>query len=683
MIGNKTSGGRALGIVVGITALVLVNAVGAGAATPISSCTTISSPGTYVLTQSIVNSANSACINITSNNVVFDGAGYMIGGVRGTVIFTQGVYVYNSATALTNVTVKNLILKDWDIGIYYDNTYNGSITNNVASDNINSGISLLDSSNNTLIGNNASNNNIDYGISLDSSNNNMLIGNNASNNNYGISLLLSSNNTLTNNTMTGNEYDFSVGGLQDSAFDNNIDISNIVDGKPVYYIKNGADTVYDSSSNAGTIYCIWCNNVTIKNLTLIKNGVGLFFWKTNNSKVIGINALKNDAGINLGSSNNNTLTDNNASNNNFGIDVVSSNNNTLTDNNVSNNIYSGIQLSFSSNNNTLSKNNASNPGQLCPITFGNSCFGISLFFSSNNTLIGNNASNDNFGILLDGSSNNTLSSNNVSNNNNYGITLHFSSNNTLNSNNVSNNNYGIYMGLSSNNMLSGNTANSNNYAGIYLDSYSNNNTLSSNNVSNNKEGIFLYYSSNNTIYNNFFNNINNFLINNSVDRWNIIKTKSTNIIGGPYLSGNVWANSNGTGFSQTCIDSNSDGICDSQYVLDANNIDYLPLEYNTSIPPVTQTTEPLISGYNLIAIGLIPDPPIYANNLLYTAKGGIPGVTKVVRWNPSDQQWEGYEYIVVDGIYLGNNFILEENRAYFVKGNLSTAGQTYTFKGIR
>jgi len=29
---------------------------------------------------------------------------------------------------------------------------------------------------------------------------------------------------------------------------------------------------------------------------------------------------------------------------------------------------------------------------------------------------------------------------------------------------------------------------------------------------------------------------------------------NTNIIGGPNLGGNFWANPSGTGFSQTCID---------------------------------------------------------------------------------------------------------------------------------
>jgi len=84
-------------------------------------------------------------------------------------------------------------------------------------------------------------------------------------------------------------------------------------------------------------------------------------------------------------------------------------------------------------------------------------------------------------------------------------------------------------------------------------------------------------SSGDTIYNNIFNNNKNFRIDYSINKWNITKTKALNIIGGPYLGGNFWANPNGTGASQTCKDSDGDGICDSSYVLDGNNTDFLPL----------------------------------------------------------------------------------------------------------
>jgi len=95
----------------------------------------------------------------------------------------------------------------------------------------------------------------------------------------------------------------------------------------------------------------------------------------------------------------------------------------------------------------------------------------------------------------------------------------------------------------------------------------------------------------------FFNNTNNFGVNEAVNRWNIPKTESTNIIGGPYLGGNIWANPNGTGYSQTCADNNGDGICDSSYRLDSNNTDYLPLAYKPAITPTpTPTTTPTVTA---------------------------------------------------------------------------------------
>jgi parallel beta-helix repeat protein len=192
--------------------------------------------------------------------------------------------------------------------------------------------------------------------------------------------------------------------------------------------------------------------------------------------------------------------------------------------------------------------------------------------SSSNTLIGNNASNNWLGIYvvggsLDSSNNNNTLSGNKASNNDYGISLgQFSSNNTLSGNNASNNIYGISLGWYSNyNTLIGNVARSNSQVGIYLDG-----------------------SSNNKIYNNIFNNTNNYEIHASspnINTWNTTKQSSPNIIGGSNLGGNFWANPGGTGFSQTCMDSNSDGICDSAYEVWPNNIynlniDYLPLASN-------------------------------------------------------------------------------------------------------
>ena len=313
--------------------------------------------------------------------------------------------------------------------------------------------------------------------------------------------------------------------------------------------------------DAGQVVLINCSNITVKNLNLSYASIGIELFQTNNCKIL-----------------NNT-----ASNNKFGIYLYSSDSNTLTDNTANLNKDYGIYL-YSSVNNILTSNTASN----------NDKYGIYLRSSSDNTFTNNTASNNNYGIYLRSSSdNNTLTGNTVSNNDRHGIYLSSSSDgNTFTGNTVSNNDDGIYLYFSDNNILTGNTA-SNNNIGIRL-SFSVNNILTGNTASNNDDGIYLEDSSNNNLYNNYFNNTNNtnfegwWIYKNT---WNTAKTQETNIIGGPYIGGNYYTNPTGTGYSDTCTDTDKDGFCDTPYTIANKNIDYLPLTLCIdTIPPITTAT---------------------------------------------------------------------------------------------
>jgi PKD repeat protein len=82
------------------------------------------------------------------------------------------------------------------------------------------------------------------------------------------------------------------------------------------------------------------------------------------------------------------------------------------------------------------------------------------------------------------------------------------------------------------------------------------------------------------VRNNVLNNIDNGIfgggpLNNFY--LNYTQTAGTNIVGGPYLGGNVWAFPNGTGFSQTHPDDDGDGFCDDAFVTAQGAVDYLPL----------------------------------------------------------------------------------------------------------
>ena len=442
--------------------------------------------------------------------------------------------------------------------------------------------------------NNASNN--AYGIYLGSSNNNTLTSNSASNNTYGIFLSSSNNNTLRNNLMSGSLYNFGVMGGY-SELENDIDTSNLMDGKSIYYLVGSTGTVIDSSSNAGTVYCINCNNITVKDLNFSNNTHGIYFISTNHSRIENVNASNSWYGINLRSSNNNTLTNNHISNSylissHSGIYLADSNNNTLTNNHISNNAL-GLWVEYSSNN-TLKNNSASN-----------NTYGIFLRSSSYSTLRNNLISGSlyNFGVwgsltelehdidtsnLVDGkpiyylvgssgtvvdSSSNAgivycINCNNITvkdlicTNNTYGIYffnttnsriqsnyinkteegifLYYSYNNTLANNTACSNQHytrrGIHLRKSNNNMLINNTASSSNSCGIDI-TYSNNNTLRKNNASNSKYGIWLYHSINNILVNNHASSNDYGIYLRSSSKYNnIINNTILNNWGGVHLS---------------------------------------------------------------------------------------------------------------------------------------------------
>ncbi len=96
-------------------------------------------------------------------------------------------------------------------------------------------------------------------------------------------------------------------------------------------------------------------------------------------------------------------------------------------------------------------------------------------------------------------------------------------------------------------------------------------------------------------YNNIFYDITAWTVNNG--NMNTSLQADINIIGGPYIGGNYYANSAGTGFSQTCSDEDIDQICDSPYDL-SGAVDYLPLKTDTSAPAVS-VSSPANTTYEL------------------------------------------------------------------------------------
>jgi parallel beta-helix repeat protein len=177
--------------------------------------------------------------------------------------------------------------------------------------------------------------------------------------------------------------------------------------------------------------------------------------------------------------------------------------------------------------------------------------------SKGNTISKNVVSDSARGIYLNISENNKLSGNNVTNNKEYGIASQNSNGTLLSGNLVFDNARGIYFGRSDGNTLTGNTVRNNNVYGLYI----------------------CGASDRNTIYDNYFNDTNMTIKNGTGNAYNSTKTAGTNIVGGPYIGGNYWAKPDGTGFSQTAVDKDEDGISDSAYtrISGSKYSDFLPL----------------------------------------------------------------------------------------------------------
>jgi parallel beta-helix repeat protein len=231
----------------------------------------------------------------------------------------------------SNVTILNNNISGWGgIGIYiaYGASFATISKNNIS--NYEEGIMVEYAQANMITENNISGNR-EYGIYLGGSTNNTVTNNNISNNGYGISLSGTSNNRFRNNHLSGNRFNVAVSGNDLLDFINDVDSSNTVDGKPVYYLVNQQGR--SIPGNAGYVALVNSTCITVQNLDLKNNGQGVLLAYTENSLIVGNNISDNVEGIELISSSNNTIAENTLLNNGDGISISASSNNKIYHNN--------------------------------------------------------------------------------------------------------------------------------------------------------------------------------------------------------------------------------------------------------------------------------------------------------------------------------------------------------------
>lgn len=156
----------------------------------------------------------------------------------------------------------------------------------------------------------------------------------------GLSLRSSPHNTLRGNAIHGNIVNFEVLVSSDLDYENDIDTSNTVDGKPLYYLIGKSNVVIDKASDAGCVMAINCSNLAVSDVTLTHNSHGVLFVNTTGSRIERVTATDNStAGILLQNSSTNTLVGNTTARCRYGIYLTQGTGNTLQNNTMTGNRY--------------------------------------------------------------------------------------------------------------------------------------------------------------------------------------------------------------------------------------------------------------------------------------------------------------------------------------------------------
>lgn len=214
----------------------------------------------------------------------------------------------------------------------------------------------------------------------------------------GIQISYSTNCTFRNNSLENLGIIFNVNFLYEYYHD--IDTSNTIDGKPIYYLLEECNREFNATMDIGYIGLISCKNITVKNISLYSAVIG----NTSSTTIKDCSFYQNFYGVDIGLSMNNLVT------------------------NCDFSIYNPVRI-FKSSNNIISD---------CKMLIGSEYgFGVYIdYYSSNNIVSNCSISNFDVGILIGGEShNNTVVGCNISYNDQCGIWVS-SSNNIVYHNNL-------------------------------------------------------------------------------------------------------------------------------------------------------------------------------------------------------------------------------------------------------
>ena len=217
-------------------------------------------------------------------------------------------------------------------------------------------------------------------IHVQQSRDNLIAGCVCQNNNQGIGLAYAPNTHMQNNTLNNNYINFGIGSTSLSDYYCDIDASNTINEKPMYYLVEQNNLLFDETTMIGFLGLVDCQNISVKNMNFTNNFEGMLMAGTTHSFIENCRFTNNDG---------------------HGMMMISSLDNTVKDCVFRNSFWDGVFL-YDSSGNTLEN---------CSIT--SSLTGINLGFCTNNIIRGQTVNQCTVGVSFDSSARNVLKENDL------------------------------------------------------------------------------------------------------------------------------------------------------------------------------------------------------------------------------------------------------------------------------
>jgi parallel beta-helix repeat protein len=279
-------------------------------ATALSACGNLTSANTtYTLTQNV--SSNGTCFIVQAYNVTLDCVGFNVNYSSSEAGYGLKNFGYDYAT-VRNCSFYQTNTFSSAYGVFFNNSRYGNIINNSIRtrglygygayflnstwNNITWNV-ITNSSTNYANGvflntdsdyNNVSSNRIvtanswSNGVMINSADHNTVSFNNITTYGVqadGIDIYSSTDITAANNTMgsAGGRGVYIEGGTTVAYYNHSIDTSNTEGGEPLYHYFNLNNSVIENLNYIGGLYFSACNNITVRNITLDKDGIALAY----------------------------------------------------------------------------------------------------------------------------------------------------------------------------------------------------------------------------------------------------------------------------------------------------------------------------------------------------------------------------------------------------------------------